>query len=210
MEIKEARFIVSNSKVEKCPKPDRPEYAFIGRSNVGKSSLINMITNKKSLAKIVLLDLVMPETNGVELCAWIKSNFPEKKVIAFTAETNKALLLSVLKSGADAILIKSCGKQEIIDTIQNVLSGQRIFGTGVPDLRSETGLLPSGRKIKITPSEHRVLSKIAELGERAAAAKALGLTSNAINFHCTNIMGKFEEHNMMAVVNQARKANLIV
>ena len=51
MEIKDARFIVSNSKVEKCPKPDRPEYAFIGRSNVGKSSLINMITNKKSLAK---------------------------------------------------------------------------------------------------------------------------------------------------------------
>jgi GTP-binding protein len=51
MEIKEARFIVSNSKVEKCPKPDRPEYAFIGRSNVGKSSLINMLTNKKSLAK---------------------------------------------------------------------------------------------------------------------------------------------------------------
>jgi len=52
MEIKDARFIISNSKVEKCPKPDRPEYAFIGRSNVGKSSLINMLTSKKSLAKI--------------------------------------------------------------------------------------------------------------------------------------------------------------
>jgi len=51
MEIKEARFIVSNSSVEKCPNPDKPEYAFIGRSNVGKSSLINMLTNKKSLAK---------------------------------------------------------------------------------------------------------------------------------------------------------------
>uniref|UniRef100_UPI003217B469 ribosome biogenesis GTP-binding protein YihA/YsxC n=1 Tax=uncultured Draconibacterium sp. TaxID=1573823 RepID=UPI003217B469 len=51
MEIKEAQFIVSNSDVAKCPAPDRPEYAFIGRSNVGKSSLINMLTNKKSLAK---------------------------------------------------------------------------------------------------------------------------------------------------------------
>lgn len=51
MEIKDARFVVSNTKVEKCPSPDRPEYAFIGRSNVGKSSLINMLTNKKSLAK---------------------------------------------------------------------------------------------------------------------------------------------------------------
>jgi GTP-binding protein len=51
MEIKEARFIVSNTNVEKCPRPDKPEYAFIGRSNVGKSSLINMLTNRKSLAK---------------------------------------------------------------------------------------------------------------------------------------------------------------
>lgn len=52
MEIKETRFVMSNTDVEKCPAPDRPEYAFIGRSNVGKSSLINMLTNKKSLAKI--------------------------------------------------------------------------------------------------------------------------------------------------------------
>lgn len=52
MEIKEAQFLMSNSDVRKCPASDRPEYAFIGRSNVGKSSLINMLTNKKSLAKI--------------------------------------------------------------------------------------------------------------------------------------------------------------
>jgi len=52
MEIKDARFIVSNTDVKKCPRPDKPEYAFIGRSNVGKSSLINMLTNRKSLAKI--------------------------------------------------------------------------------------------------------------------------------------------------------------
>jgi GTP-binding protein len=51
MEIKEAKFLVSNTEVSKCPAPDRPEYAFIGRSNVGKSSLINKLTNKRSLAK---------------------------------------------------------------------------------------------------------------------------------------------------------------
>ncbi len=51
MKIKSAEFVVSNSDVDKCPKSMLPEYAFIGRSNVGKSSLINMLTSRKSLAK---------------------------------------------------------------------------------------------------------------------------------------------------------------
>ncbi|MDR0393981.1 MAG: ribosome biogenesis GTP-binding protein YihA/YsxC [Tannerella sp.] len=50
MEIKSARFVISNTDVEKCPEGTVPEYAFIGRSNVGKSSLINMLTNHKGLA----------------------------------------------------------------------------------------------------------------------------------------------------------------
>jgi GTP-binding protein len=52
MEIIKAEYLISSPSVDKCPEPDRPEYAFIGRSNVGKSSLINMLTKKKELAKI--------------------------------------------------------------------------------------------------------------------------------------------------------------
>lgn len=51
MKINTAEFIISNSDVSKCPKELLPEYAFIGRSNVGKSSLINMLTGRNSLAK---------------------------------------------------------------------------------------------------------------------------------------------------------------
>ncbi len=51
MKIKSATFVMSNSDVAKCPKQNIPEYAFIGRSNVGKSSLINMLMQRKNLAK---------------------------------------------------------------------------------------------------------------------------------------------------------------
>jgi GTP-binding protein len=51
MNIKSATYLISSPSVDKCPKADKPEYAFIGRSNVGKSSLINMICNNQKLAK---------------------------------------------------------------------------------------------------------------------------------------------------------------
>lgn len=51
MEVKQAEFVMSNSDPARCPRPDKPEYAFIGRSNVGKSSLINMLTTRHKLAK---------------------------------------------------------------------------------------------------------------------------------------------------------------
>ena len=51
MEIKKSQYEISSAKVEQCPATDVPEYAFIGRSNVGKSSLINMLTKHKGLAK---------------------------------------------------------------------------------------------------------------------------------------------------------------
>ncbi|NIJ55972.1 ribosome biogenesis GTP-binding protein YihA/YsxC [Dyadobacter arcticus] len=51
MKVQDAKYVMSNSDYQKCPDPVLPEYAFIGRSNVGKSSLINMLTGKKSLAK---------------------------------------------------------------------------------------------------------------------------------------------------------------
>lgn len=52
MEIIAASYLISSPSVDKCPQPDRPEYAFLGRSNVGKSSVINMLCNKKELAKV--------------------------------------------------------------------------------------------------------------------------------------------------------------
>lgn len=50
MKIQSADFLISNSRADQCPQTDKPEYAFIGRSNVGKSSLINMLTGRKALA----------------------------------------------------------------------------------------------------------------------------------------------------------------
>jgi GTP-binding protein len=82
MEILAAKYLISNADYKQCPKPDRPEYAFIGRSNVGKSSLINMLCNNRSLAKtsaspgktqlINHFEIVSKETSGKDSKGQIK------------------------------------------------------------------------------------------------------------------------------------------
>ena len=76
MEIKDARFIVSNTDVKKCPLPNKPEYAFIGRSNVGKSSLIKRLTNKKAFEKGMnkILAIVKMNTRVVIWVSWYKKS----------------------------------------------------------------------------------------------------------------------------------------
>ena len=62
MEIKKSEFKISSAKISQCPKDDLMEFAFIGRSNVGKSSLINMLCNHKNLAKTSLPNRVKANT----------------------------------------------------------------------------------------------------------------------------------------------------
>jgi len=91
MEISSAKYLISNADYTQCPKPDRPEYAFIGRSNVGKSSLINMLCNNKTLAKtssspgktqlinhfeIAARPTLLPGERGAKLMMWYLVDLP--------------------------------------------------------------------------------------------------------------------------------------
>lgn len=101
MVIKDVEFVMSNSDVRKCPKPDRPEFAFIGRSNVGKSSLINMLMGRKNLAKtsstpgktqLINHFLVNESWYLVDLPGYGYAKVPEKQKVKFEKMINDYLL----------------------------------------------------------------------------------------------------------------------
>lgn len=101
MVIKDVEFVMSNSDMRKCPKPDRPEFAFIGRSNVGKSSLINMLMGRKNLAKtsstpgktqLINHFLVNESWYLVDLPGYGYAKVPEKQKVKFEKMINDYLL----------------------------------------------------------------------------------------------------------------------
>jgi GTP-binding protein len=83
MDIKEAKYLVSSPSVEQCPTPDRPEFAFIGRSNVGKSSLINMLCNKKGLAKTSATPGKTQLINHFEIISLLPAPHRKEKAVAW-------------------------------------------------------------------------------------------------------------------------------
>lgn len=164
---------------------------------------------KTSTAKVILLDLLMPELSGVEFCLIIKREFPDKKIIALTGETDPALLYNAWINGVDAILMKHCGKKEIKDTIRKVLDDNKIIGNNVPPFFAQTGIIKGGLKITLTKREQQVLSTLAQTGDRRSAAEQLQVTKHSIDFHCRNIYKKFNKNNLISVIEEARKMRII-
>lgn len=163
---------------------------------------------KRSLAKVILLDLVMPGLSGVDFCAVIKKQFPDKKVIILTGSLDKQMLYSVWRNKADAILLKYCNKDELVDTIHDVLAGRRIVGENVPEFDDNYDK-PKKEEPSLTRSEKRVLQLLATGYSRNEASDMLGNSLNAISFHCRNIFKKLNQTKIVTAVAEARKLNLI-
>ncbi len=123
MEIKKAEYVISSPSIEQCPAPDKKEFAFIGRSNVGKSSLINMLCNNEKLAK----------TSGTPGKTQLINHFTISSTVAFGvrnfAHLEKGLqeILRALKPGGKLVILefskpKTPGIKQFYNLYMNYIS----------------------------------------------------------------------------------------
>jgi len=181
------------------------ELAILGSANSCKEGLETMNTN---MVDIILLDLLMPEVNGVTCARTLKKLFPYIKLIALTGELDENLLHDAWLSGMDAILLKYCGREELIETIKTVSHGNKIIGKNVPyffslekDTRPE---IP-----RLTRREEDVLKLLALELSRREVAERLSITIDSVNFHCRNLFRKFNKTKIQGLLAEARKLSII-
>ncbi len=181
------------------PKVDK--ITIVGTANSAGEALPKLFTSR---ANVILLDLLMPDLSGVEFCRVLKRKYPEKKVIAFTGDLNPVVLYNTWMNRADAILMKTCTKEELVDTIHTVLAGFRIMGDGVPNFYKAV----QGDKIKerkLTPGEKQVLRLFIQGSSRAEVADLLTSSYNAVNHHTKNLFKKFKTNNLVSLVAMAKE-----
>ena len=157
---------------------------------------------------VVLLDILMPEMNGIECCRHIKEQFPDMKVIALTGEIDPKILLEMWLQKSNAILLKTCGLDELVSTIEGVMRNRMIIGNGVPDFLIHSDL-PEGKVPQLTRTELEVLKLLGTGLLRKEVADKMNSSMYSVEFHCKNIFRKFNSNKINTIIAEARRRRII-
>jgi len=134
---------------------------------------------------ITLMDLQMPEMNGVEAMIAIRGEFPEARIIVLTTYTGDVQVLRALKAGARAYLLKNCLHKELLETIRAVHTGKKALSAEVSYQLAE-----HATDVALNPAEVRVLRLIADGNANKEIAAQLSISEETVKGQVRNILSK--------------------
>jgi DNA-binding NarL/FixJ family response regulator len=153
---------------------------------------------------VTLMDVQMPEMNGVDATVAICQEFPSARIIVLTTYVGDALVLRALKAGARAYLLKSLLRKELPETIRLVHAGQKRI---VPAVAAE--LAEHAADDALTPREVAVLRLIAGGNANKAIASELAITEETVKGHVKNILAKLAANDRTHAVTIGLKRGII-
>lgn len=164
---------------------------------------------KPDLVDVLLLDLVMPKTDGIACFKKVKDYIPDIKVIALTGELDSHKLLEAWLSGIDAIMPKYCDGIELAMAIGQVYKGQRFLGKGLPNIFKTANIARDERVPKLTKREEEVLRLLATGLKRREVGDELNIGYETVNFHCKSLFKKFNRQSIKEVLVDAKEFKII-
>lgn len=157
---------------------------------------------------VVLLDILMPEFDGILCCREIKREHPKIKVIAFTSVTDSKILLKIWLEKVDGILSKACSFDELIRSIRTVHENRKVIGSGF--LCFFEGIEEDiGSTLKLTRAEMNVLNLLSCGYSRKEVAAQINRTPKLVDFHCLNIFKKFKTNKINEVIAEAKRLSIV-
>jgi DNA-binding NarL/FixJ family response regulator len=180
---------------------DQPDMELVGEASSGREALDQF---RKHRPDITLLDLQMPEMNGIDAILAIRSEFPKARIVVLTTYTGDAQILRALKAGAQAYLLKSVLRRELLDTIRAVHQGQRRIP---PEIAAQ--LAEHAADDPLTSREIEVLRLIAAGKANKLVASDLSITEETVKGHVKSILSKLGASDRTHAVTIALKRGII-
>lgn len=158
---------------------------------------------------IVLLDITLPDINGVEVCKEIKKLSPETKVLIISNHSERSIIMQMLQQGASGYLLKNASSEELVRCVYDVLAGRIALSAEVTTIMTR----PLQNELKniphLTKREIQVLGMIAEGRTSASIAEELCVSQFTVETHRRNLMQKFDANNTAALIKMAAEHKLL-
>jgi len=189
---------------------DEPLIRVIGEASHGKEA-IELLSQIE--VDVILMDISMPVMDGVEASAMISSLYPHVRIIALTMLEQGSFVQLMLRNGAHGYLLKTAGKQELIEAITIVQSGKRYLAQDVTDLlignvaRQQTG--PKSILPALTRREREVLKLITQGMSDSDISTTLFISPTTAESHRKNIRSKLGARNSAEIVRIAMERGLV-
>jgi DNA-binding NarL/FixJ family response regulator len=180
---------------------DQSDMKLVAEASNGREAIDQF---RKYRPDITLLDLQMPEISGIDAILAIRSDYPDARIIVLTTYTGDAQVLRALKGGAQAYLLKSALRRELLETIRAVHAGHRRIPPEVA-----TQLAEHAADEQLTSREIEVLRLIAAGNANKLAASELSITEETVKGHVKNILSKLGANDRTHAVTIAIKRGII-
>ncbi|MBW2303998.1 MAG: response regulator transcription factor [Deltaproteobacteria bacterium] len=190
----------------------KPSFEIVAEAEDGRDAIRSVVEHRPDL---ILMDLSMPNMNGLEAIREIKKQNPDTKIIVLTVHKAEEYILAALQAGADGYVLKDATHAELEMAIMNVLQGKRFLSPGISEkviggyLEGKMGMKEKSAWDTLTQREREILKLIAEGNKNKEIAEYLCISQKTVEKHRTNLMKKLDLHNVAALTAFAMEKGLI-
>ena len=178
---------------------NEPSIQVVGKAS-GAAKLLDMIRARKPV-DVILMDVDMPEMNGIEATVELKKINADLKVLLLTMHNDRGLISEAISNGANGYLLKDHGKKDLIEAIQKVNEGQLVVQTP-----KQPGTRPTNYKfnsVELTKREKEIVCLIVKERITREIAEELKIAPTTVERHRQNIMIKLGVRNVVGIVRYA-------
>lgn len=190
---------------------DEPGFEIVGEAKNGKEAVALCKENEIDLA---IMDITMPEMDGIEATKIIKDKHPDVKILALTMLSEDQHIRKMIKAGASGYILKSSGKEELIKAINSIINGQHYFSDDATQsilkelVNPEVTKINDPEDINITDRELEILKLIVEEYTNQEIADELYISVRTVDAHRRNLLQKTGAKNTAGLVKYAIKNHL--
>ncbi|PCE14474.1 LuxR family transcriptional regulator [Microbacterium sp. SZ1] len=188
-----------------------PEITVIAEAETG---LEGIDTVERERPDVVMMDVQMPEMNGIEATAVIAERWPEIRVLAVTTLDGSDTVLPMLSAGASGYMLKDSSAASIVAAVREVYSGQsslspRIASLLIKHVRDTEPVAGDGTLEELTEREREVLDRLAQGMSNAEIARSLIVSEGTVKAHLGRIMSKWHVRDRVQILVTAAQAGLV-